>query len=464
MRLVVRWAAFLAPSMLLLMQVLLAPESGQFWPIVGFGVSAAIGLLALSLFRDLPTVRFSALFLSVAALPFFFIPQPDGNAVLQTSSEIILLFLALCGFTSYWLERSGALMYRRARLLSEQLGRKTDWPNELLRCKDIPEVRNFREAIRYDAGPALNLLEHTHPGVRIAALSSLEFRSNWMVGQTNEVLRLLETDRVPEVRMLAIRALGTQKDRRTIEMMSNALSDQDENVRNTAAEMLFTKAERRSRDKRWQWMRNGVRLALSSNFLTDQGPIIREGQTLSSEAVADFVAWVGDRGPLGSRAAETLGIHYSRLMREEPEETSRELIGLVENAQTAALLRVQLARLISNQYKGDIRLMEKLLGAGNPVPLRQMAAETLLTRTGRHPEALATLREIAKLGNRELALDTARIVQQCLNIDLGMAIGQPMPHPASPRAADITRKLLQWAMQSEPSQNAIDLGGGRSTF
>src|SRR5690606_9801307 len=101
-------------------------------------------------------------------------------------------------------------------------------------------------------------------------------------------------------------------------------------------------------------------------------------------------------------SAETLGIHYGRLMREEPEETTKELVELVENAQTPALLRVQLAKLISTQYKGDMKLMEKLLGAGNPVPLRQMAAETLLIRTGRHPEALSALRDIAKLGNREL--------------------------------------------------------------
>lgn len=463
MRLILRWVVFLLPSLLLLLQVLLVPESGQFWPLVGFGVSASIGLLALSLFRALPNIRFSAFFLSAIALPFFLVASNNAFDVVATIAQVLLILSCLAGFVSYWLERSGAFMYRRARLLSDHLGRKTDWPNELLRCKDVPEAKALRNAIRYDAGPALNLLEHTHPGVRIAALSALEYRAQWVMGQTNEVLRLLETDRVPEVRMMAIKALGTQKERRVVEMMANALSDPDENVRNTAADMLFIKSERRNRDRRWQWMRNGVRLALSSNFLTDQGPILREGQTLSSEAVADFVAWVGDRGPLGSRSAETLGVHYSRLMREEPEETSRELISLVENTQTAALLRVQLARLISNQYKGDIRLMEKLLGAGNPVPLRQMAAETLLTRTGRHPEALATLREIAKLGNRELALDTARIVQHCLNIDLGIAIGQPMPHPASPRAADITRKLLQWAMQSEPSQNAIDLGG-RSVF
>lgn len=464
MVLLLRWVVFVLPSVLLLIQVLQAPDNGQFLPLVGFGISAGVGLLALSFFRELPSFRFSALFLSAFALPFFYYLPTTNNYFLIALSQALLWFFALVGFVSFWLQRSGSLMYRKARRLSEEIGRKTDWPPELARCKDVPEVRAFREAIRYDAGPALNLLDHTHPGVRIAALAALEYRAHWQIGQPNEVLRLLETDRVPEVRTQAIRALGALRDRRITELMANALSDQDENVRDAAAEMLFNKSERRSRDRRWQWMRNGVRLALSSNFLTDQGPILQDGQILSGEAVADFVAWSGDRGPLGIRAAETLGVHYSRLMREEPDETGREIIGIVENAQTPALLRVQLARLTSSQFKGDIRLMEKLLGAGNPVPLRQMAAETLLTRTSRHPEALATLREIAKLGNRELALDTARIVQHCLNVDLGIAIGQPMPHPASPRAADITRKLLQWAMQSEPSQNAIDLGGGRSTF
>lgn len=462
--LVVRWAAFVLPSLLLLTQVLLAPAEGQFWLLVGFGVSAGAGLLALSLFRELPTARFSMFFLSLVALPWLFIPQPLGNSYLQSASQAVLIATSLIGFISYWLERSGALRYRKARKLAQKIARKTDWPSELLRCKDLPEVKAFKEAIRYDAGPALNLLDHAHPGVRIVALSAMEYRSHWTIGQTNEIMRLLETDRVPEVRLQAIRALGSQRDRRTTELMANALADSEEMVRTAAAELLFSKAERRSRDKRWQWMRNGVRHALSSSFMTDQGSILQDGQTLSGEAVADFVAWVGDRGPLGARSAETLGMHYGRLMREEPEETTKELVELVENAQTPALLRVQLAKLISTQYKGDMKLMEKLLGAGNPVPLRQMAAETLLIRTGRHPEALSALRDIAKLGNRELALDTARIVQHCLNIDLGMAIGQPMPHPASPRAADITRKLLQWAMQSEPSQNVIDLGGGRSTF
>ncbi len=454
----IRWLVFVLPSMLLLMQVLLAPAEGQLWLLIGFGVSAGAGLLALSYLRDLPTIRFSALFLSLLAIPWFYLAGEGQSYFTQAMSLSVLFALAVAGLIGFWLERSGSLMYRRARRLSEEIASKTDWPHELLRCKDIPEVRAFREAIRYDAGPALNLLEHNHPGVRIAALGALEYRAYWAVGQANEVMRVLETDRVPEVRLMAIRALSGQRDRRTTEIMANALCDQDEQVRNAAAESLFVKSERRARDRRWQWMRNGIRLALSSNFMTDEGPILREGQTLSADAVADFVSWVGDRGPLGMRAAETLGVHYSRLIREDPHETSRELIALVENPQTPALLRVQLAKLISHQYKGDIKLMEKLLHGGNPVPLRQMAAETLLTRTGRHPEALAALREIAKLGNRELALDTARIVQHCLNIDLGMAIGQPMPHPASPRAADITRKLLQWAMQSEPSQNAIDLG------
>jgi hypothetical protein len=462
MQLLLRWVAFLLPSTLLLAQVLLAPSESQFWPLIGFAIVAGISLLALSVFRNVPTAKFSAFFLSIVAVPFFFFFPLSNDPLVNGGSQVLILFTALVGFTGFWLQRSGSHMYRRARLLSNRLEHKADWPQELIRCKDVPEIGAFRDAIRYDASPALKMLDHTHPGVRIAALAAMEFRSHWTVGQTNEVLRLIEIDRVPEVRYMAIKAMGTQRDRRTTEVISNALCDQDDNVRYTAAEMLFSKSERRSRDRRWQWMRNGVRLALSSNFMADQGAIITEGQTLSNEAISDFVSWVGDRGPLGMRAAETLGVHYARLMREEPEETAREIFTLVENPQTPALLRVQLARLISSDYKGDLKMMEKLLGAGNPVPLRQMAAEKLLIRTGRHPEAMATLREVAKLGNRELALDTARIVQHCLNVDLGIAIGQPMPHPASPRAADITRKLLQWAMQSEPSQNVIDLG--RSTF
>lgn len=457
-----RWLVFLLPTGLLTADALAAPADDQFWLSVGVGVSVLFAFVLLAGLRRVPAVRLSAVVMPITALPWLlFLPPAAGHEGERAVFEAVLMALPLLGVALYWIERSGALMYRRARKLSNRLTRMTGWASDLSAVKDMPIVQRFRDAIQFDAGPALTLLDHAHPAVRVAALAALENRQHWRTGQPNEVLKVLETDRVPEVRLGAVRALASLRDRRPTEVLAQTLSDPDQRVRDAVAEILFSRGERRLRDRQWQWMRTGVRSALSSNYLYEDGPILKEGQLLSPEAVNDFVGWVADRGPLGARAAETVAVHYARLMREQPDETAHELIELVESSQTSALLRVQLAKLLSNQFHGDLKLMEKLLGGGNPVPLRQMAAEVLLTRTGRHPDALTALREIARLGNRELALDTARIVQHCLNIDLGMAIGQPMPHPSSPRAADITRKLLQWAMQSEPSQNAIDLGSSR---
>ena len=99
-------------------------------------------------------------------------------------------------------------MYRRARQLSKKLARMTSWPSDLTAVKDLPIVQRFRDAIQFDAGPALSLLEHAHPAVRVAALAALEYRQHWRTGQPNEVLRVLETDRVPEVRLAAVRRSG----------------------------------------------------------------------------------------------------------------------------------------------------------------------------------------------------------------------------------------------------------------
>ena len=130
MVLALRWLVFLLPSILLLVQVLLAPVDGQLWLLIGFGASAGCGLLALSIFRELPSIRFSALFLSIIALPWLFIYSEPSSYFSQTLSQVILLFFALCGLCAFWLDRSGSWVYRRARLLSETIARKTDWPKE----------------------------------------------------------------------------------------------------------------------------------------------------------------------------------------------------------------------------------------------------------------------------------------------------------------------------------------------
>ncbi len=464
MRLLLRWLILLFPTAWMLVISLASPGESRFWLWGGAGLCLLVSFVFIFFGRAVPPARLSSIVIPLMGFLWLTVTKPEVPPLFKALTDVFFLALPVFGLISFWLSRSGAFMYRRARMLTSRLSLKTDWPVDLGSCKELPEVREFREAIQFDAGPALDLLEHAHPAVRVSALAALESRQHWRIGQVQRILRLYEGERVPEVRIAALGALASVRDRQTTEMIAAAMSDADERVRYISSQVLFSKKDRRNRDRRWPWMRNGVRTALASNYLIDAGPLLKEGQLLSSDAVPDFVGWVADRGNLGVAAAETLAVHYGRLLRDEPEETSRELIGLVEDPKTPAILRIQLARLLSSQYKGDLNLMEKLLSVGNPVPLRQMAAETLLARTGRHPDALRTLREIAKLGNREIALDTARIVQQCLNIDLGLAVGQPNPHPASPRAADITRKLLQWAMQSEPSQNAIDIGGSRSQY
>ena len=121
MILVLRWVAFLLPSILLLAQVLLASSESQFWPLVGFGIVAAISLFALSAFRQVPSAKFSAFFLSILAMPFFFFFPLSPNALINNLSQVLILFVGLLGFAAYWLQGSGTFMYRKARLLNNHL-------------------------------------------------------------------------------------------------------------------------------------------------------------------------------------------------------------------------------------------------------------------------------------------------------------------------------------------------------
>src|SRR4029077_6340269 len=94
----------------------------------------------------------------------------------------------------------------------------------------------------------------------------------------------------------------------------------------------------------------------------------------------------------------------------------------------------------------DREVLEKLLDPLNPVPLRLVAAEALLA-TGEHAGAVYALRDIARLTNREIALATADVVQRRLGVDLGLAVGQPLPPIHTRHAAEVTRRVMMWAAQ-----------------
>ena len=112
------------------------------------------------------------------------------------------------------------------------------------------------------------------------------------------------------------------------------------------------------------------------------------------------------------------------------------------------LLRLEVARALRCGGWLDSAIQEKLLDPANPALLRLQAAEALLNGAP-HPRALATLYDVARLPNREIALATAAIVQRCLNVDLGLPCGQPLPPVNSRHAAEVTRRVMSWACQME---------------
>jgi hypothetical protein len=145
--------------------------------------------------------------------------------------------------------------------------------------------------------------------------------------------------------------------------------------------------------------------------------------------------------------------HYGRLLQEQPSPTLvRSLKEQLSSLQSAPALRIELGQLLKNARELDRVLLESLLDSTNPSPLRLIAADVLLGEDqGKepHPKALFALREIARLPNREMALTAADIVQRQVGVDMGLPLGQPLPPLHSRQAADVTRRLMQWAAQQD---------------
>ena len=148
-------------------------------------------------------------------------------------------------------------------------------------------------------------------------------------------------------------------------------------------------------------------------------------------------------------AALTLGVHYNRALNERPsEKLLPDLRRQLSNPHTPPALRMELAGILRNGGELHRDLLEKLLDPSNPAPLRLVAVESLLGELD-HFEAMAALRDLARLPNREIALATADVVQRRLNVDLGLAIGQPLPPIHSRQAAEVTRRVMMWAAQHD---------------
>jgi hypothetical protein len=453
-----RVVLLMLPGALLIGASLRAAEGNQYLLWLGSALQVLLFSFFLMTGRIGPGMGQSVIILYLLALCWTWIAMPQMQDWYFHLAQCVLLVVPLLFFALQTLTDSGALATRRARVLAQRLAHRTDWPLELADCRDLPEVKALRESMGADATPALTLIQHSRPQVRMAALAALEFRKFWKPGQAELVLRCAQQAREPDIRAAAVTALANIDDRLLIEALAEFLRDHAPEVRRAAVEAILWDSERR-----WTWVRQQIRMALSDPELQGDGPLGPENTLLKTEAVTDLEAWATEKGCLGARASQTLAAHYRRALSEAS--NSRLAINLrdhLANTQTPPLLRIELAQILRANGELNRELLYQLVDSVNPGPLRLIAADALLSldrpATGFNKHALAALRDVARLPNRELALSTAEVVQRRLGVDLGLAVGQPLPAVHSRLAADVTRRLMRWAAEEEALAKGQDLG------
>jgi hypothetical protein len=444
-----RWAetplralVLLLPAGLLLGGGLWAAGRSQLMLGAGAGVALVLGLLLIRLRTWRPPVNLLVIGLYLAALLWLWLATADAAAWYPHLAQALLLLVPLLLFAAQVLAGSGVESLRRARLLAHRLAERKDWPADFAACRTLPEVKALRESLHPEAAPALALLQHPRPQARLAALAALEFRKAWRPGQAELILHLAQREPEPAVRSAAVSALGNLDDRPLLEALVPFLYDSDPTVRRAAAEALLWDS-----DQRWPWLRLGIHAALCDARSARDGPLPFPGAELAPPVAADLTAWANENGSLGLRAALTLVAHYSRTLNEGANEPFLALLRTqLVDPHVAAVLRVELARLLHDHGHLPPERLELLLDTAQPAPLRLLAAESLL-RGSPHPAAAQALREIARQPNREIALACAAIVQRNLGVDLGLALGQPLPPLNSRQAAEVTRRVMFWATQ-----------------
>jgi hypothetical protein len=378
-----------------------------------------------------------------------------GNDWYGNLVKAALLVIPLGVFAFQTLHDSGAPAIRRARILADRLANRKEWPLDLAACRTLFEVKALRAALSIDASPALALLQHPRSEVRVAALAALEFRKDWRTGQAELVLQAAQRAEQPTIRAAAVCALANVDDRLLVEQVAQFMHDTSTEVRRAATESLLWDTEHR-----WNWIRYNVRRALADPLYANDGALSHEGQLLTAECLNDLTAWCAEKGILATRAALTLGHHYSRALTEQSDEKLiRALKQQLADPQTPAVLRIELGRVLQHHQELDLPLLEKLIVSSNPAPLRLVAVETILIDHADSQAAdtvLPTLRDLARLPNREIALATADVIQRRLGIDLGLAMGQPLPPVHSRQAADITRRVMLWASENDLPEDVED--------
>ncbi len=382
---------------------------------------------------------------------------PSPGPWLQAARGV-LLAMAAAAWAVYDLQRRGAEPLRRQWRACQLLERRRSWPTRLEDSLLLPEVQRLRQSCEQEAEirPVLLLLRSPRPPLVLAALHALEQRQQWRAGEAEYLVQTAGSSPHVPIRIALIRALAYANSAEILAALCGYLRDPAAEVRREAfAALLLCDGE-----VRWAFVREAVRDVLADPLYPEERPLAVAAGYLPAPAVADLMTWAAEPPPLSPRAILGLIDHYDMLLRigADPEIVAT-LTAWVVDGEMPPAFRVELAALLRDHELLSPELLDRLSNADQPAPIRLFAAEMMLRINPHDPDGIDVLRGLARQSNRELALQVALILQAHLGLDFGLNPAA-LPAPNSKGAAELIRRLLQWANQS-PSDPLGRSGGGR---
>ncbi len=351
----------------------------------------------------------------------------------------LFIFVALLLFALLDLTRTGVEPRRRARRLTNRLLTRAGWPKTLPEFARIPEVMELQSVVREDPTLVLILLDDRRPDVQLAGLSALQGRPYWRWDEAGTLLKMARTTQVPEVKILVVLALGTADNADIMAGVVEFLKDPSKDVRTAASKSLLMGGE-----QRWAIVRTAFRNLLADPLYLSDGALPGAAGNLAPVAVCDLTGWATEPGPISERSVLTLLDHFHTLLQTDdnpglPAELGRQLT----EESTPPILRVELAHLLHQHMLIPEDLLDRMTDADQPGPVRLLAADIMLKADPTDGTALDVLRGLGRQSNRDTALAIARILQNRLQLDLGLPGGDTAP--TSKQSIDTTQKVLRWA-------------------
>jgi hypothetical protein len=385
----------------------------------------------------------------VAVVITWWVPSSEGMASLGRG---VLLLAAALVWAGHELHSSGAEPLRRAWAASRAVQQHKQWPVHLEECLQVPVVQRLRQIVQdqREIRPVLPLLTSPRPPVQLAALHALAYRTHWYAGEAEYVLQATGNSAHVPVRVATVQALAAVHGAELLAALTAFLRDPAEEVRYHTTAVLLWQAE-----QRWPLIRESIRDVLADPLYPLDGPLFTDfdpaaGLRLPGAAIADLITWAAEPPPLAPRAILTLIAYFrSELQAGLQPEWTAELVELMLHPDTPPTLRVELAALLRDFDLLSPEVLDRLTNVDQPAPMRLFAAEMMLRINPHDPDGIDVLRGLARQSNRELAVQVALILQTYLGLDLGIDPQSP-PAPSSKAAAELTRRLLQWANQCNP--------------